>query len=100
MENDRKEVYDKMVMSDMGTFLEAQQHQVKFVRLWFEKHMSQYGAFVPIGDGEHMIEFPLPSQGKSLCEPSKIPAEGVTVNGVEFTMPELGIAFELVNMKD
>jgi hypothetical protein len=100
MENDKKEVYDKMVMSDMGAYLEAKQHQVKFVRLWFEKYMSQYGAFVPIGEDEYIIEFPLPAQGKTLCEPSRIPAEGITVNGLEFTMQELGVAYELLNMKD
>jgi len=98
MNNDSREVLDKMIMSDLDTYKEANEMKVDFVRLWFEKHMSQYGAFVPIDDGEFIIEFPLPTtHGKSLCEPSRMPAEGVIVNGHEFTMIELGVAYEVLN---
>lgn len=91
------QVFDKMMKSDMKTYIEAKEHKCNFVRLWFEAHMSQYGAFVPTGEGEFIIEFPTPARGKSLCEPSRIPAEGITVNGFDFSMGELGVAYVLLN---
>jgi len=98
MDNDSREVFDKMIMSDLETYAEAKEMKFNFARLWFEKHMSQYGAFVPTEDGEFIIEFPVPTtHGKSLCDPSRVPAEGVIVNGIEFTMAELGVAYEVLN---
>lgn len=98
MDNDSREVLDKMIMSDLDTYKEANEMKFDFTRLWFEKHMSQYGAFVPTEEGEFMIEFPVPTtHGKSLCDPSRIPAEGIVVNGIKFTMAELGVAYEVLN---
>ena len=91
------QVFDKMMKSDMNGYIEAKEHKYNFVRLWFEKHMSQYGAFVPTGEGEFIIEFPTPARGKSLCEPSRVPVGGISVNGFDFSMAEIGVAYELLN---
>ena len=91
----KRNLRSKMVMSDMSVMSEAKQMEVSFVRLWFEKHLSRYGAFVPTGEGEFIIEFPLP-MNDSLCDSSQIPTE-LEVNGVRFFMNEIGMMYEMLN---
>ena len=88
-------IVNKMVMSDMDVFSEAEEMKTEFVRLWFEKHMSNYGALVPTGDGEFIIEFPMPGHS-SLCKTSEMP-RGLNVNGVEFSVSELMEMYKLLN---